>query len=246
MPRKLRVKIQEYEKMSPQDRRSVVKPNVVAANPKKRHVSPIKPPPQGIGSGITGRPHIYDPISMPHTAKVLCAEYGFTSDQLAKVFGVAKVTVETWKAKFPEFKIAVREGMDSFDGIKVESTLLKLALGYEYDEQMMMKGQTIVTTKTAHPNVKALMFWLTNRQPDRWKNVTTVNAKVEGSVEHTDRSLKITADLSKMNTEQLKALRNMVAQQEGQASELNMIESPQIHIDKLLEHGRNISDAELI
>lgn len=191
---------------------------------------------------------VYDPIRFPNAAKVLCKEHGFTRTQLSQVFGVTRSVIHAWERDHEDFAIAIQEGTDAFANEKVEKTLLKTALGYEVEETSTTIGEksTSVTKTTKHiqPNIKALTFWLTNRRKDRWANETTVNAKVSGSVSHTNRNLKITADLSKMNVEQLKALRNMIAIQQGDDSSPQNI--AQQDIMPLIEHANNMSEAELI
>lgn len=183
-------------------------------------------------NGKAGKPSVYDPVRFPHIAKILCREYGFTAEQLGQVFGVSKKTVEDWVLTKKEFKDAVQEGRDAFDSIKVENALLKIALGYEYQETstktVKVRGvdsegnkinvpakEITVTNKVMAPNAKAIAFWLTNRQRDRWQQVSTVNANVSANTEHTEKTLNVTADLSKMDSVQLRALRDLITTQKS-------------------------------
>jgi hypothetical protein len=221
-----------------------------------RHIRAVRPP---AAKGVAGAPPIYDAVRFPHIANALCKEYGFTTDQMGRVFGVSPRTVTDWIGKYPDFKSAVQAGKDEFDGVKVENALLKLALGYEYEEtsvrSVQLKGfdgeghkirvpakETTKTFKVLPPNAKALLFWLTNRQPDRWKMVTTVNANINTKTEHTTRNLQVTADLSKMGTEQLKLLRDLVSNQPEQVQQLTeVIDTPML---EYMENARLVLEAE--
>jgi hypothetical protein len=56
----------------------------------------------------------------------------------------------------------------------VEITLLKKALGYTYKETVStnVKGKlkNVRLTKRVLPDMTAIIFWLTNREPERWKH----------------------------------------------------------------------------
>lgn len=195
-----------------------------------RHKRAIRPPAPGINSGVRGTPAIYDPIRFPHMANILCKEYGFTNAQMAKVFGVSVKTVNMWMTTHEEFKIAARAGRDEFDTVKVENALLKIALGYEFEEtttkatyvmgkdkegkDVKVPAREVSTTiKQVAPNAKAIQFWLTNRQAERWRNVTNVTASITSKTEHTQRTVQVTADMSTMNSDQLRALRDLITSQ---------------------------------
>lgn len=197
-------------------------------------------------------PKIYDPIKFPQAAHVLCKEHGFTKAQLAEVFGVTVQTLQGWINRYDEFQAAVLCGMDEFDSNVVERKLLERATGYEYQERVISvthdkagnphQNETI-SIKKQPADVKAATFWLTNRRKERWKQESSVNTIVSG-VAHTDRSLKITADLSKMDINQLRALRDMIQVQS--TNEIHPTDIANNDITHLLEHAKNIVDAEII
>lgn len=175
--------------------------------------------------------NIYDPKRFPHIVETLCREYGMTDEQLCGIFGCEDRELRKWKRKYEDFALAIVRGRDEFDGMKVENALLKRALGYTYTEKMtkttMLKGkkndtnltvyvpavETTIIEKEMPGDIKAIMFWLTNRNKDRWQMVTTVNANINAKTEHVKKTLNVSADLSKMDVEQLKALREMVSSQ---------------------------------
>jgi len=58
---------------------------------------------------------------------------------------------------------------------KYEKSLLKRALGYDYEEMKVTvdeSGQKKVekTKKHVKPDTTAQIFWLKNRKPDKWKD----------------------------------------------------------------------------
>ena len=229
------------------------KPRLGNPIPRSEHTAPfvdIKPVESrvdkvvvnGKGQGRHGRPSLYDNTRFPHIAETLCREYGMTNDQLAPIFGVTEPVIYSWKRKYPDFAAALIRGRDDFDGQKVENALLKRALGYGYTEKqtktVTVKAkhkyddyeicipavETIVLEKELPPDVKAIQFWLTNRQQDRWKMVTIVKANINAKTEHVKKTLNVSADLSKMDVEQLKALREMVSTQSPELIEGEVID----------------------
>ena len=198
-------------------------------------------------TGVFERATIYDPLRYPHIAETLCREYGMDLAQIAPILGVTVQTISSWMRLHPDFKEGMRRGRDDFDGTKVENALLKRALGYGYKEKstrttrvkarhkyddydiMIPAEEITVVEKEMAADVRAITFWLTNRQRERWQMVTTVNANINAKTEHVKKTLNVTADLSKMDVTQLKALREMVALQDNgksveDAGEVDMIE----------------------
>ena len=80
-----------------------------------------------------GRPTKYKPEHI-QVAEDLCRKEGYTDKQLAAHFKVAECTLYSWKKEYPEFSEVIRRGKDDFDNRVVESSLLKRAVGYTYEE----------------------------------------------------------------------------------------------------------------
>lgn len=57
----------------------------------------------------------------------------FGSDEIEKMIGVSRSTLNDWKVKFPDISDTLKRGKEVIDR-KVENALLKRALGYEYVE----------------------------------------------------------------------------------------------------------------
>ncbi|WAK79796.1 terminase small subunit [Flavonifractor phage Chenonceau] len=97
---------------------------------------------------------------------------------------ISPSTLYEWKAKYPEISEALKKGKEIVD-IQVENALLKRALGYEYMEERVeiseKDGRKVIqTTKTALPDTTALIFWLKNRRPDKWRDKPEVPGDSDG------------------------------------------------------------------
>jgi len=109
-------------------------------------------------------------------AYVACKEGGFTRPKLAKLFSVSPVTINNWCKAHPELLTAIKKGKDEWDSEIVEKNLLKRAVGFRYKEKENRpdnngKMQTVKeTTKLIIPDTTAQIFWLKNRQPERWRD----------------------------------------------------------------------------
>ena len=109
---------------------------------------------------LKGRPSGYNPEVHLVLASYFAQE-GMTEEQIATRIGISKATLTTWKQKYPEFLASLKTTKDEADAKVVES-LYKQAL----------KG-----------NVTAQIFWLKNRQPEKWRDAW----KIEGGIEHSGK-----------------------------------------------------------
>ncbi len=98
---------------------------------------------------------------------------GVTDVQLASFFRVTERTIITWKKKFPQFLSSLKEGKEIADS-QVSKSLYQRAIGYTHDEEVIMqyKGVPVRAKTKKHypPDTVACIYWLNNRQPERWKN----------------------------------------------------------------------------
>ncbi len=112
---------------------------------------------------------------------------GYDAVRLAKHFGVHSSTFEEWKAKHEEFREAIQEAKDRYDSAQVENSLLKRAVtGYKITEVKVEEDQegrkkTTKTTREVPADTRAQMYWLNNRNPNRWKNKSKVEVEVNDS-----------------------------------------------------------------
>ncbi len=108
------------------------------------------------------------------------ARDGLSDEQIAHNIGITTTTLYDWKKKYPAFSEALARGKEVVD-IEVENALLKRAKGYDYvettseliaDKNAKNKAVMKVTkrvTRHVPPDVKAIVFWLTNRKPE-WRD----------------------------------------------------------------------------
>jgi hypothetical protein len=97
------------------------------------------------------------------------ARDGVTDEQIAENLEVAYSTFRTYKDDYPALSAALKNGKEIIDTM-VENALLKAALGYEYEEVKESADGFERSTKVAHPNTTALIFWLKNRKPQQWRD----------------------------------------------------------------------------
>lgn len=103
------------------------------------------------------------------------AREGLTDKQIAtEKIGVNERTFERWKSDYKPIKTALKKGKAPVD-FKVENALLKKALGYDYEEEVqerMSDGKTHIRRVRKHmpPDTTAMIFWLKNRRPDKWRD----------------------------------------------------------------------------
>lgn len=142
-----------------------------------------------------------------------CCQFGGNDEDLARLFNVDVRTIYNWKQEHESFFHAVKKGKWIFDTGRVESTLLKKILGYEYKEVKValdangkaIPDQTIVTQKQAHPDTGAIIWWLKNRDPKNWRDKQEQVIKDERSK----------LDLSKLTDEELEILQQLHAKCES-------------------------------
>jgi hypothetical protein len=128
---------------------------------------------------------------------------GATNEQLAQFFGVTTTAIERWLVKQPEFYDAVKRGREVADATVADS-LFRRATGYSHPDYVSSSYQGVVTltetTKYYPPDVSAAIFWLKNRQREKWHEVPRheLAGKDRGTIETTDASLAdLHAELSR-------------------------------------------------
>ena len=129
-----------------------------------------------------GRPTSYRQ-EYARQAQELCF-IGYTDEQLAKFFGVAKSTINKWKHDFPEFSDSLKEGKAVADG-RVARSLFERACGYSHPEDKIFNnnGEEMIVRTMKHypPDSTSMIFWLKNRQREHWRDKPEDNQKEEAS-----------------------------------------------------------------
>ena len=92
---------------------------------------------------------------------------GLDDEQIARdKVGVSRQTLYNWRKKYEEIDEALRMGKDVADR-HVENALYKSAI---------------------EGNVTAIIFWLKNRKPDKWRDMKNIDANIE-SIKKLDKIL---------------------------------------------------------
>ena len=113
---------------------------------------------------------------------------GYSNKDAAEKAGISQETFYTWIETKSEFSESFKEAKKQGDKVRinsVESALLDIARGFEYEEvkteyesqlnpatgkyEPTIKKQ-VRTKKRVVPNSEAIKFFLTNKAPEEWKN----------------------------------------------------------------------------
>ena len=120
------------------------------------------------------------------------ARDGLTNDQIAHNIGISGRAFTDWISRFPSISAALKKGKAPVD-IEVENSLLKRALGYDYEETITeieelsegkQKKHVRKIKKHMPPDVTAQIFWLKNRRPGKWRD------KIESAPENASELLQ--------------------------------------------------------
>lgn len=128
---------------------------------------------------------------------------GASNPEIAAILDVTTTTLENWRKIYPEFEIAILKGKERADG-KVARALYQRATGYSHKDVHITSYKGEVTTtdiiKYYPPDTAAAKFWLTNRQPDKWRD--TAKSDINSQHLHLHQNL----NLSDISTEELEIM----------------------------------------
>lgn len=132
---------------------------------------------------MDGRPTDYRPEFCEYAREL--REKGATYPELALFFGVARQTLFAWRLKYKDFHDALKVGTEAADERVVDS-LWQRATGYEHDVEKPFIDQKTGAIKIAKhverlpPDPTSMIFWLKNRQPDKWRDRRESEMTVKG------------------------------------------------------------------
>lgn len=141
--------------------------------------------------------------------QILClAEDGKTNEQIAQKLGLCVDTIRNWTSQKEDLIRAIKEKKEPTDNT-VEATLLQKALGY-HKETVKLFFDTKTSTVVEHryiefvePDTASAIFWLRNRQPDRWRESRNIHiedaSKTQEIAAMTEIGGKIIQALEKWN-----------------------------------------------
>lgn len=120
---------------------------------------------------VAGRKSLYSP-EVDDNAR-LHAAAGKNDAAIAAALDVSVTTLRNWRQRHESFHLALQQGRDTWNVTAVEESLIKRALGYEFQEDVIEHGpkgiRTVNTTRHIPPDTRAAQFVLTNRAPERWR-----------------------------------------------------------------------------
>ena len=116
------------------------------------------------------------------------ARLGFTVEEIADFWNVSSRSLYRWLNKYPEFCHTLKIAKQEADK-RIEKKLFQRAEGYEYIEETHEKrGVGLILTKKVvkqmAPDTTAQIFWLKNRQPDKWRDKKDLDHSGEVKVDN--------------------------------------------------------------
>ena len=124
---------------------------------------------------------------------------GAIDKELAEFFSVSVQTLNKWKKDYPEFLESLKKGKNIADA-NVASRLYNRAIGYSCKATKFATSEGRITDSKEYiehypPDTTAAIFWLKNRQPERW-----------GDRKEVDANVNLGDELEELSDEQLQAI----------------------------------------
>lgn len=120
------------------------------------------------------RPSSYNPEKHDQLIRIMCKS-GYTDVQMCKELGITEPTINKWKKDFPELFKSIKE-IKKLGDQDIVVSLRERAKGYSYTEEMIDYDKDGKVTKRrvfkkhSPPEVRAIEFWLRNRQREDWRD----------------------------------------------------------------------------
>lgn len=143
---------------------------------------------------------------------LMLTKLGAMQREIATAIGISVKTLESWLRDREDIREAYDKGRLIHDH-GVEESLLKRAMGYEYEETKIVSGvdsigrpyeHTTVRMVQVLPDPTSMIFWLKNRNPAKWAD--TQHHKISSNVEvNINNTLKLDT-LSDQEREMVQAI----------------------------------------
>jgi hypothetical protein len=128
-----------------------------------------------------------------HNKIIQLIEKGYIDKEVCKSVNINISTYYEWQdEKSNQFKSELTDSIKKAKNVidqKVEQKLFKRAMGFKVNEVTKeivtdLEGNTTlqvtkIVTKEVVPDVGAQIFWLKNRQPDRWRDTKNIVNTIE-------------------------------------------------------------------
>lgn len=137
----------------------------------------------------TGRPSGYSKIDVEQVNAYYLA--GLTDEQVAELLGITERTLYRWLTKHPDLRHPIKTHKEEADA-KVVKSLWARANGYSHQAiKFFQVGKKIIKVPYIEhypPDPTSMIFWLKNRQPEKWKDKKEWEGKTttEIKIEHVD------------------------------------------------------------
>ena len=139
-----------------------------------------------------GAPTKYDERFVEQ-ARIIMTNLGATMVDLAQIFAVTEGTLYQWIKLYPDLSKAIKEGREAFDTSMVEASLRHRAVGYSHPDTHVSnyKGEVTLTPIIKHyaPDPTSMIFWLKNRDPNRWRDKQEVEHSGNISITQEEQDL---------------------------------------------------------
>lgn len=117
---------------------------------------------------------------------------GATDKDLAIFFDVDERTINNWKSSHKEFFQSIKRAKEFADA-QVAQSLFNRANGYSHNETKVFNNQGEILThdcvKHYPPDPTSAIFWLKNRQPEKWRDKQEVELGGEVMVTKIERKI---------------------------------------------------------
>lgn len=118
-----------------------------------------------------GRPTDYK-SSFNKQVEKLCL-LGATDKEIANFFEISERALNVWKKKYPKFMQSIKNGKDTAD-TNIANSLYNRALGYSHNAVKIIvadkKVQQVPYVEHYPPDTTAAIFWLKNRNKEKWRD----------------------------------------------------------------------------
>ncbi len=165
-----------------------------------------------------GRPSVYT-ADVHDEQGYRFALLGATDQQMADCWNISKATLHEWKIKYPTFLKRLNEGREPADSA-VAASLNKRAHGfYQQVEKVVIvngKPKTVKYNEYFPPSDTAGIFWLKNRQRDKWRDIQRQELTgKDGDAIKTEATQTVILDASKMEPGARELLREALKAAKG-------------------------------
>ena len=126
---------------------------------------------------------------------------GASNKDLCRMLNISGATFSRWRKVKPEFQRAIYLGKEHADA-RVAKSLFNRAVGYTHKEIKIATYMGDITDtqefdKHYPPDVAAIKMWLINRDPDRWRDLTST--ELTGKNGQPLQTMNANIDITKMS-----------------------------------------------